>query len=257
MPELDLDRQPVLFGQVFFERPFEVLDPAGLADPSAFELVTAKAQVNSVRAIGQNVELPDREVLVLLARHSLWQKPTSREASDRGRDAQVRKVAGQLAAEHTQLSRAVTDAAAQLGVALPAEPTAEQKSWANAVSSSSGDELDRMFANLARAADGSLIVEVAQARATTRSAPARTAAQTGLTLLLKHMLLLESTGLVKATSLQMTEAPVAQAKQNTPPPPGDSSTSIGFLTGIAVLVVVGAGTLWLVRAVGHHGEHRR
>lgn len=115
-----------------------------------------------------------------------------------------------------------------------------------------------MYANLARAADGSLIVQIAQARATTKSVPARVAAQTGLTLMLKHMLLLEGTGLVKSTSLQMTEAPVAQTKQNTPAnQPDDSSTSIGFLTGIAVLVVAGAGTLWLVRAVGQHGEHRR
>ena len=239
-------------------RTMTTLENTGLVDPSALELVTAKAQVNSVRVIGQNVEPSDREMLVLLTQHSLWQKPTSREASDRGRDARVRKVAGQLAAEHTQLARAVADAAAQIGVDLPVEPTTEQRSWANAVSSSSGEELDRMYANLARAADGSLIVQVAQARATTKSIPARVAAQTGLTLLLKHMLLLESTGLVKATSLQMTSAPpIAQTKQNAPAVPDDSSTSVGFLTGIVVLVVAGAGTLWLVRAVGHHGEHRR
>ncbi|ANZ35021.1 hypothetical protein BBK82_01965 [Lentzea guizhouensis] len=239
-------------------RTMTTLENTGLVDPSALELVTAKAQVNSVRVIGQNAEPSDREMLVLLTQHSLWQKPTSREASDRGRDARVRKVAGQLAAEHTQLARAVSDAAAQIGVDLPAEPTTEQKSWANAVSSSSGEELDRMYANLARAADGTLIVQVAQARATTKSVPARVAAQTGLTLLLKHMLLLESTGLVKATSLQMTETPpIAQTKQNTPATPDDSSTGVGFLTGIAVLVVAAAGTLWLVRAVGHHGNHRR
>jgi predicted outer membrane protein len=241
-------------------RTMTTLENTGLVDPSALELVTAKAQVNAVRVIGQNVEPSDREMLVLLAQHSLWQKPTSREASDRGKDARVRKVAGQLAAEHPQLTQAVTQAAAQIGVNLPAEPTTEQKSWANAVSSSSGEELDRMYANLARAADGSLIVQVAQARATTKSAPARAAAQTGLTLLLKHMLLLESTGLVKATSLQMTEAPpIAQTKQTTAAPAasGDSSTSIGFLTAVLVLVVAGAGALWLVRAMGHHGEHRR
>ncbi|KOV79177.1 hypothetical protein ADL03_37980 [Nocardia sp. NRRL S-836] len=221
-------------------------------------MVTAKAQVNSVRVVGQNVEPSDREMLVQLAQHSLWQKPTSREASDRGKDARVRKVAGQLAAEHAQLAQAVTQAATQLGVNLPAEPTTEQKSWANAVSSSSGGELDRMYANLARAADGSLVVQVAQARASTRSTPVRAAAQTGLTLLLKHMLLLESTGLVKATSLQMTEAPpVAQPRQSTPATPDDSSPSIGLLTGIVALVAAGAGALWLVRAVGHHGEHRR
>ena len=239
-------------------RTMTTLENTGLVDPSALELVTAKAQVNAIRVIGQNVEPSDREMLVLLSQHSLWQKPTSREASDRARDAKVRKVAGQLAAEHTQLAQAVTDAAAQIGVDLPFEPTTEQKSWANAVSSSSGEELDRTYANLARAANGSLIVQVAQARATTKSVPARIAAQTGLTLMLKHMLLLEGTGLVKLTSLQMTEAPVAQTKPNNPADqPDDSSTSAGFLTGIAVLVVAGAGTLWLVRAVGHHGEHRR
>lgn len=241
-------------------RTMTVLENTGLVDPSALELVTAKAQVNSVRVIGQNVEPSDRELLVLLTQHSLWQKPASRESSDRARDAKVRKVAGQLAAEHTQLTQAVTEAARQIGVDLPAEPTTEQKSWANAISSSSGEELDRMYANLSRAADGSLVVQVAHARATTKNVPARIVAQTGLTLLLKHMLLLEGTGLVKASSLTMTDIPgIAQPKSNTSPPPqpDDSSTSVGFLAGIAALVVAGAGTLWLVRAVGHRGEHRR
>ncbi|MGW6932471.1 DUF4142 domain-containing protein [Lentzea sp. NPDC054927] len=240
-------------------RTMTVLENTGLVDPSALELVTAKAQVNAVRVIGQSVEPSDRELLVLLTQHTLWQKPASRESSDRARDAKVRKVAGQLAAEHSQLTAAVADAAKQIGVDLPTEPTTEQKSWATAISASSGDELDRMYANLSRAADGSLIVQVAQARATTKNVPARVAAQTGLTFLLKHMLLLEGTGLVKSNSLQMTDPAIAQTKANTSPPPqpDDSSTSIGFLTGIAVLVVAGAGTLWLVRAVGHHGEHRR
>ncbi|MEU0879687.1 DUF4142 domain-containing protein [Lentzea sp. NPDC005914] len=241
-------------------RTMTVLENTGLVDQSAFELVTAKAQVNAVRVIGQNIEPSDRELLVLLTQHSLWQKPASRESSDRARDAKVRKVAGQLASEHTQLISAVTEAAGQIGADLPAEPTTEQKSWANAISSSSGDELDRMYANLSRAADGSLITQVARARATTKSVPVRVAAQTGLTLLLKHMLLLEGTGLVKANSLQMTDAPaIMQPKPNSSPPPqpDDSPTSIGFITGIIVLVVAGAGTLWLVRAIGHHGEHRR
>ncbi|HUQ61063.1 DUF4142 domain-containing protein [Lentzea sp.] len=240
-------------------RTMTVLENTGLVDPSALELVTAKAQVNAVR-VGQNVEPSDRELLVLLTQHSLWQKPASRESSDRARDAKVRKVAGQLAAEHTQLSQAVAEAARQIDVDLPVEPTTEQRSWANAISSSSGDELDRMYANLSRAADGSLIVQVAQARATTSNVPARIAAQTGLTLLLKHMQLLEGTGLVKSTSLQMTDAPaVAQPRPNPSPPDGseESPVNVAFLSGIAVLVVAAAGTLWLVRAIGHHGEHRR
>ncbi|MGI5501728.1 DUF4142 domain-containing protein [Lentzea sp. CA-135723] len=241
-------------------RTMTTLENTGKADPSAFDLVTAKAQVNAVRVIGQNIEPSDRELLVLLTQHSLWQKPASRESSDRAREAKVRKVAGQLAAEHTQLTATVAEAARQIGVDLPSEPTTEQKSWATAISASSGEELDSMYANLSRAADGSLIMRVAQARATTRNVAARTAAQTALTLLLKHMLLLESTGLVKANSLLMTDIPtIAQPKPNSSPAPqpDDSSTSVGFLTGIAVLVVAAAGTLWLVRAVGHHGEHRR
>ncbi|GLY54304.1 hypothetical protein Lesp01_79600 [Lentzea sp. NBRC 102530] len=241
-------------------RTMTTLENTGKVDPSAFELVTAKAQVNAVRVIGQNIEPSDRELLVLLTQHTLWQKPASRESSDRARDAKVRKVAGQLAAEHTQLTQAVTDAARQVGVDLPSEPTTEQKSWANAISASSGDELDSMYANLSRAADGTLITQVAQARATTRNLPARIAAQTALTLLLKHMLLLEGTGLVKANSLQMADIPaITQSTPNSSPQPqpDDSFTSVGVLTGIAVLVVAGAGTLWLVRAVGHHGEHRR
>ncbi|MFD9702201.1 DUF4142 domain-containing protein [Lentzea sp. NPDC059081] len=241
-------------------RTMTVLEDTGFADPSAFELVTSKAQVNAVRVVGQNVEPSDRELLVLLAQHSLWQKPASRESSDRARDAKVRKVAGQLAAEHTQLSQAVADAARRLGVELPAEPTTEQRSWANAISSSSGDELDRMYANLSRAADGTLITQVAHSRTTTRNVAARTAAQTGLTLLLKHMQLLEGTGLVKSNSLQMTDVPaITRAQSNTSPPVQQegSGLNIAFLSGIAVLVVAAAGSLWLVRAIGHHGEHRR
>ncbi|HEX8869307.1 MAG TPA: DUF4142 domain-containing protein, partial [Lentzea sp.] len=71
-------------------RTMTVLENTGLVDPSALELVTAKAQVNAVRVIGQNIEPSDRELLVLLTQHSLWQKPASRESSDRARDAKVR-----------------------------------------------------------------------------------------------------------------------------------------------------------------------
>ncbi|MFD5830684.1 DUF4142 domain-containing protein [Lentzea sp. NPDC060358] len=241
-------------------RTMTVLENTGFVDPSAFEAVTAKAQVNAVRVVGQNVEPADRDVLVQLAQHSLWQKPASRESSDRARDAKVRKVAGQLAAEHTQLSQAVATAARQLGVDLPQEPTTEQRSWANAISSSSGDELDRMFTNLSRAADGSLVTQVAQVRATTRNVAARTAVQTGLSLLLKHMQLLEGTGLVKSNSLQMTDASAITRPAPDPSPaaqPERSPVNVAFLSGVAVLVVAAAGTLWLVRAIGHHGEHRR
>ncbi|SDH12311.1 protein of unknown function [Lentzea fradiae] len=231
-------------------RTMTVLEDTGLADPSAFDLAAAKAQVNSVRVAGRNAEPSERELLVLLAQHSLWQQPAGRESAGRGRDAQVRRVAGQLAAEQAQLAQEVGEAARQLGVDLPAEPTAEQRSWVNAISSSSGDVLDDRFANLSRAAGGTVVVEAALTRAATRSAPVRAAAQTGLNLLVKHIQLLEGTGLVRSDSLQLTAAAAAPRPVSSPARLEESPVNVAALAGIAVLLVAVAGSLWFVRVGG-------
>ncbi|WP_186763177.1 DUF4142 domain-containing protein [Lentzea tibetensis] len=237
------------------------LEATGLVDPKAFQLDGKKAEVSAVRIIADNVEPADRELYVQLRQYSLWQTPISREAADRAADARVRNVSGRLADEHTVLSQKIYDFAQRAGVVLPAEPTTEQKSWANAISKSSGPELDRMFANLLRAADGSLITLVAESRATSRNDAVRELAQGSLEQLLGHMTLLESTGLVQSTSLTVSpETPATETRATGPSPaPTSSSGRSGLLTGVIVLIVAAAGTLWLVRAVGHHGgsKHRR
>ncbi|WP_285751323.1 DUF4142 domain-containing protein [Lentzea sp. NBRC 105346] len=238
-------------------RGMQTIEATGLVDPKAFQLNAKKAEVNAVRIIADNVDPADRELYVKLRQDTLWQAPISREAADRAADNRVRNVSEKVAREHTALSQKIYDLAAKAGVTLPDEPTAEQKSWANAISKSSGPELDRTYANLLRAADGSLITAVAESRASTRDNAVRDLAGSSLDLLLNQMTLLESTGLVSSDSLSAgAPAPAPKASAQSPSPVEESSNN-GVLTGIIVLIVAAAGTLWLVRAVGHHGEHRR
>lgn len=238
-------------------RTMSLLEATGMVDSKAFQLEEKKAEVNAVRIRAANVDPADRELFVKLRQDTLWQSPISREASDRGADSRLRKIGNRLADEHTALSQRIFDAAQRVGVELPDEPTAEQRSWANAISKSSGPEFDRNYANLLRAADGSLMPFIAHARATTRSNDVRQLAGQSLTQLLGHMSLLESTGIVQSSSLTADAEAAAPTAASTPPAPSSSSGGTGVLTGIIVLIVAAAGTLWLVRAVGHHGEHRR
>jgi len=155
----------------------------------------------------------DRDLLVRVRQAGLWEGPAGQMAQDRAGSDRVKEVGQHLASDHAALDVQVRAVAAKLGVALPDAPTAEQQGWLNEMSGATGKAFDQIFADRLRAAHGKVFGAVAAVRAGTRNDTVREFAQTADTVVMKHMTLLESTGLVDFDALP-TAAPLAAAPVN-------------------------------------------
>jgi predicted outer membrane protein len=155
----------------------------------------------------------DRDLLVRVRTAGLWEGPAGEMAQDRAGSDRVREVGHHLLTDHTALDVQVRMVAAKLRVELPDAPTAEQQGWLNELSSRRGAEFDQVFADRLRAAHGKVFAIVAAVRAGTRNDTIRDFAQTANTVVMKHMTLLESTGLVHYDALPtaIVAAPAAAA----------------------------------------------
>ncbi|MEV0591289.1 DUF4142 domain-containing protein [Nonomuraea cavernae] len=156
----------------------------------------------------------DRDLLVKVRQAGLWEIPTGRWTAERAESQRVKDVGAHLVEDHTKLDAVTRQYAARLGVALPDEPSPEQQSWMAQLAAESGPAFDRDFANLLRAAHGKVFSVVAGVRAGTRNSEIRKFSQHAVNVVMKHMTLLESTGLVDYD--QLPEPPTPSA---TPPAP--------------------------------------
>jgi len=182
----------------------------------------------------------DRDLLVRVRTAGLWEGPAGEMAMERGAATRVKEVGHQLHADHTALDVQVRLVASELGVALPDEPTAEQQGWLQELASHRGAQFDAIFVDRLRAAHGKVFAVIAAVRAGTRNDTMREFAQTANAVVLKHITLLESTGLVDYDTLPTAAAP--------PPPPGSRPTA-GKVNPSLVWVVLGlAGIVGLVTA---------
>ncbi|GAA5079248.1 putative outer membrane protein [Thermocatellispora tengchongensis] len=149
----------------------------------------------------------DIDLLVKVRQAGLWEIPTGQQAGQRGSSARVKEVGRHLVEDHTQLDKEVRELAAQLGVLLPSQPSADQQRWMAELSGKFGQEYDLAFAQLLRAAHGKVFTVVATVRAGTRNDHIRNFAQRAVNVVMKHMTLLESTGLVDYTALPQPPDP--------------------------------------------------
>ncbi|WP_205669147.1 DUF4142 domain-containing protein [Amycolatopsis suaedae] len=204
----------------------------------------------SSAAQGDALTADDEDLLVKVRLAGLWEGPISALIAQRTRNEKVREAGGHLSMEHAALDGAVQKAAAQLGVSLPNEPTAQQKGWMDDISGRSGEDADRTYANLARAAHGTVFSLCAKVRAGTRNDIVRTFAQQAVNAVMRHMTLLESTGLVRSTSLLVAPAanPVDPASEGNSV--GGVTVVFGLLLGVAAVVGTFAALRWL-------GSYRR
>jgi predicted outer membrane protein len=127
-------------------------------------------------------------------------------AEDRGGSQKVKDVGAILAADHLRLDQLVRDLAKQLGMDLPDEPTALQQGWVAELSRLRGQAYDLNWANRLRSAHGTVFGLVAEDRAATENSAVRNFAQTGIEIVMKHMTLLESTGLFSPVEIQSQRA---------------------------------------------------
>jgi len=193
------------------------------ADRSGTGLDTLNAQTVTTR-YGPLSAL-DREFITKVRLAGLWELPAGQQAQQKGTTEAVRIAGQHLIQGHAFLDARVRQVAAELGLSLPNQPSDQQKQWLATLSAAQGNDYDRDFANLLRAAHGKVFSVVAQVRATTRNSLVRALADDANTTVLDHIKVLEATGYVDFDALARDAATAAPPPMtNSPAPPGPVAT---------------------------------
>ncbi|WP_431916059.1 DUF4142 domain-containing protein [Nonomuraea jabiensis] len=170
--------------------------------PSIDPAATAATQTSS-----GPVTAADRDLLIKVRQAGLWEMPAGEYAQTRAESQRVKEVGRLIMQDHQRLDLITRQTAKKLGVALPSEPNADQQSWMAQLAAERGPAFDQDYANLLRAAHGKVFTVVAAVRAGTRNAEIRKFAEQGINFVMRHMALLESTGLVDHTQLPEPPSP--------------------------------------------------
>jgi predicted outer membrane protein len=124
-------------------------------------------------------------------------------------DQRVKAVGRVLAADHRRLNAEVAVAARKLQVTMPDRPILSQQGWLDEMTSARGKAFDGTFANRLRAAHGVVFTIIAEVRDSTRNSMVRAFATEANEVVEKHMSLLESTGFVAPTAVDVLTPPDA------------------------------------------------
>lgn len=163
----------------------------------------------------------DRDFLTKVRLAGLWELPAGGQAQAKGTTEAVRTAGRHLVEGHAFLDERVRTVAAQLGLALPNEPTDQQQDWLERLDAAQGEDFDREFANILRLAHGRVFSVVAQVRAGTQNALVRDLADDANTTVLDHIKVLEATGRVDFARLaQDLAAGSTPPVTRSPAPPG-------------------------------------
>jgi putative membrane protein len=149
----------------------------------------------------------DRDLLVRVKLAGLWEIPAGDMAQAHSTDQRVRAVGRVLAADHRRLNAEVAVAARKLQVTLPDRPILSQQGWLDEMTSERGRPFDETFANRLRTAHGVVFTIIAQVRDSTRNTMVRAFATEANEVVEKHMSLLESTGMVAPTAVDVLTPP--------------------------------------------------
>ncbi|WP_448618070.1 DUF4142 domain-containing protein [Geodermatophilus sp. URMC 65] len=143
----------------------------------------------------------DRDVLHKVKQAGLWEMPVGSSMSERAEDPRVREAGRLIAAEHAELDALVETAAAEVGVALPVEPTAQQQDWIAEIAAQPRTTFDQRAVFLVRQAHGAVLPVLAQVRAATENTVVREFTAEAMSFVQRHIEYLESTGLVDYAAL--------------------------------------------------------
>jgi putative membrane protein len=198
-------------------------------------------QAQPLQAAQQSISERDREFLTVINFANLWEVPMGDLAAERGDSQRVREVAAAIAADHRKLDTAVNDLADQFGVTLTRTPSSTTAKWMEEIRASSGAAFDRVFIDRLRAAHGTVFGLIAEIRAGTRNSTIRDFATQANTIVMKHMTLLESTGLVPA------DHGFSEASARTMDTPENALSGGDIMLGGVVAAVAGAATIGVVR----------
>jgi putative membrane protein len=207
-----------------------------------------------------------KDMLVKVRLAGLWEGPAGRLGLEKSANPLVKEAGRHLVMGHTELDAKVLELGRTLNVQLPSEANADQQGWiAEMTNAPAGSaEFDRIFANRLRAAHGGVYKFLAVVRTGTRNTLIRDFAKRCMEVVLDHIQVLESTGMVdfndtKAIPLAALAAPAASSTptpavpQPAPTVPraqniaqGNESGGSDVLLGVlAIVAVAGAIYLWI------------
>ncbi|MEQ0557508.1 DUF4142 domain-containing protein [Amycolatopsis sp. NEAU-NG30] len=195
----------------------------------------------------------DAVLLTKVRQAGLWEMPSGMMAMEKGSPI-VQKVGFAIMMDHGRLDVATRALSQKLNSPVPDQPSAEQLGWlAEEMAAPPGPAFDRVFANRLRAAHGQVFAVLAQLRAGTRNDDVRAFATVGNQAVMRHMTMLESTGMVDYTALP------APAVSTTAAPAGIQlglDTSQMAVVG-ALFLLVGGGLFYVLRQIkGNRGRAR-
>ncbi|MEU1274986.1 DUF4142 domain-containing protein [Streptomyces sp. NPDC005799] len=163
----------------------------------------------------------DRDFVVKVRAAGLWEYPVGEKALKKGTTKAVRSAGAQLVAGDAALDAACRNAAGQLGITLPNQPSPQQQGFESRLNAESGKQFDTDMATTVRTTNGQFLTTIAAVRTTTRNTLIRALANQVNNTVLDHISAVEKTGLVDFTQVlaQETTAPNLPAQDLTPPPP--------------------------------------
>lgn len=189
--------------------------PAGHLGPLSAGVATADDGPATDTSWGP-LTATDRDLLVRVKLAGSWEVPAGDMAQTHSSDQRVQAVGRVLATDHRRLDEEVAVAARKLQVQLPNQPNLNQRNWLAEMTPERGHAFDETFANRLRTAHGQVFAVVANVRAGTRNTLVRAFAAEATDVVMKHMSLLESTGLVAPVEADALAPPAPHGPITTP-----------------------------------------
>jgi len=121
--------------------------------------------------------------------------PMGELTATKASNARVKQIGKMIMLDHMMLDNLTKKTAAQFNLTTPDVPNPSQQSWMDELNGLEGDAFDKAFVARLRAAHGQVFNFIAKVRTQTRNDTIRGFAQAGIDVVMKHMTLLESTGL--------------------------------------------------------------
>ena len=191
-----------------------VVGPVGAAEASSSAPRTSVIAGPSVLTGGVTLQTEepaltatDIDLVVKVRLAGLWEIPAGKMAMTKGVAPRVRQIGQMIASQHVRLDALDRAAAKEVGVAIPDQPTAEQRRWLDEMTDAKGTDFDDIFVQRLRAAHGKIFPAIGVVRATTENDTVRKLAQSANAFVMTHLTLLESTGLVRYDELPKAAAP--------------------------------------------------
>jgi predicted outer membrane protein len=176
----------------------------------AAALFTGAGPAAAAPAVPTQLNATDMALLNGVRLAGLWEMPAGQMAAERGNRDRVRQIGQMIADQHVELDELVVNAANKLGATLPATPNADQQGWLKEMQNATGGRFDQIFVDRLRAAHGKIFPTIGAVRAGTRNPVIRQLADRANIFVMNHMVLLESTGLVRYANLPPAAVPAAQ-----------------------------------------------